>query len=177
MKRILSCLLILALLLSFAACGQKDTEIPEDDPDGYSDKDHSDDAADGDDNDSDNTDNSGSDTESAVDKIIASAGAEAVTFEIVSNDGVTAKIVAQIPNYTELLTNAMASSDPESHFANAVSNKDYTTVEYTGYADIATSPEGKETILTDTVIEDFIEKELIKAINAVYEAEKGGAAE
>lgn len=180
MKRFLAVLLALSLAFSLAACqrAESEGEDAEEKKDKYSSNaDDDDDAAD--DDDAEDGGNKGDKDEPEAnkggkyDEIIASAGVDSVTFEIVKNDGVYATINAQVPDYTALLTRALNSSDPEKYFANAISNGDYNTVEYTGRANVATDPNGKEIILSDELIEGFVEQELIKAINAILEAEEG----
>ncbi len=177
MKRFLTILLVLSLLLTFASCGRKDSDDDSDrDHEEYSekeDKNEADDDTEDDSEDSTDKEDEKSEEESKINAIIASAGTDAVTYEIVSNDGVYAKIVAQVPNYTELFAKALTSNNPEKFLATAITNNDFTTVEYTGNANIATSPDGKEIICSDELIEGFVEQELIKAINTILESEKG----
>ena len=82
------------------------------------------------------------------------------------------KVVAQIPNYTELFIAAMGEENIEKAVAKAVNQKEYTTVEYSGYATVETDYDtGSEVVKSDELIKSFMEKELVKAINAVLEKE------
>ena len=81
-------------------------------------------------------------------------------------------MVAQIPNYTELFIAAMGEENIEKAVAKAVNQKEYTTVEYTGYATVETDySTGIEVVKSDDLVKGFMEKELVKAINAVLEKE------
>lgn len=111
------------------------------------------------------------------DSIIASAGVESVTYEILSENGQSVFVKASVPNYTELLTDAMKAENPEKAFADAITNGAYTTVEYEGYANKTANENGEETADIDALLRTFVEKELIKAINTVMEAENGGTQE
>ena len=110
----------------------------------------------------------------AADEIIASAGVDAVEVEdgeIESGRyGDNAQITAQVPNYTELFTAAFEDDDPTGALAKAIENREYTTVEYKGYASV-TMDGDKQIVHSDELVKSFIEKELIKAINAVLESE------
>ncbi|MBE7057527.1 MAG: hypothetical protein E7387_00285 [Ruminococcaceae bacterium] len=82
------------------------------------------------------------------------------------------RVVAQIPNYTELFIAAMGEEDIEKAVAKAVNQKEYTTVEYSGYATVETDYNtGSEVVKSDELIKSFMEEELVKAINAVLEKE------
>ena len=81
-------------------------------------------------------------------------------------------VVAQIPNYTELFIAAMGEENIEKAVAKAINQKEYTTVEYTGYATVETDySTGSEVVKSDDLVKGFMEKELVKAINAVLEKE------
>lgn len=110
----------------------------------------------------------------AADEIIASAGVDAVEVEVGEIEsgryGSSAKITAQVPNYTELFTAAFAGDDPTDALAKAIEKKEYSTVKYQGY--VTVTMDGDEQIVhSDELVKSFIEKELIKAINAVLESE------
>ena len=82
------------------------------------------------------------------------------------------KIVAEIPNYTELFITAIEEENFEKAVAKAVNEKKYSTVEYSGYATVETDyTTGSEVINSDKIVKGFMEKELVKAINAVLEKE------
>ena len=82
------------------------------------------------------------------------------------------KIVAEIPNYTELFITAIEEENFEKAVAKAVNEKKYSTVEYSGYATVETDyTTGSEVINSDEIVKGFMEKELVKAINAVLEKE------
>ena len=120
------------------------------------------------------TSQNGGDTAAAVDEMIASIGTDAVEVEVVRIEtgryGDTATIKAQVPNYTELFTAALTEKDPTEALARAIEKKEYTTVEYQGYASVAYVND-EQVVESDQVVKTFIEKELIKAINAVMESE------
>ncbi|MGM9636452.1 MAG: hypothetical protein ACI3YK_00535 [Eubacteriales bacterium] len=158
MKKILLCLLLVPVLL-FSSCSGKD----------------------GTDSDSDGSKGSKVTTsktdkeEAIVNEILASIGVEGVTVEVgeITGEGVgaTASVVAQVPNYTELFMAAYAEKDPTQSLQTAILKKDYTTVEYKGYAAV-TYEDGEPIVNTEELITSFVEQELIKAINAVSEAEE-----
>ena len=110
----------------------------------------------------------------AADEIIASAGVDAVEVEVGEIEsgryGSSARITAQVPNYTELFTAAFEEDDPTGALAKAIENREYTTVEYKGYASV-TMDGDNQIVHSDELVKSFIEKELIKAINAVLESE------
>lgn len=166
MKRFLICLLLaLAMVLSVSCTSSYDGGESDDDSEVSSDKGNKGNKGDGDDE----------DKQSAVDEMIASIGRESVTVEVgeVPQGDYRAPVKAQVPNYTELFTAAYAEADPDKALQNAIRNKEYTTVEYEGYADVRY--EGDEEIIdTDRLVDGFIEQELIKAINAVMELEEAG---
>lgn len=109
--------------------------------------------------------------------IIRSVGKEAITYEVKSRsdwndyEG-TALIVAQVPSYTEIFLQAYGKEDMTRALVTAIRRKEFSTVEYSGYAPY-TNYDGVETINTDEVFASFIEKELIKAINAITAKEEG----
>lgn len=107
--------------------------------------------------------------------VIRSVGKEAIEYSVKSrsdwNDySGTAHIVAQVPSYTEIFLEAYEKEDMTRALVSAIRRKEYSTVEYSGYAPY-TIYDGVETIDTDEAFESFIEQELIKAINAVMEKE------
>ena len=160
MKRTWICLLLVLAMLFCAACsgdGDSSSDKKKDESQSTSDK-----------------VDKAEKLEAAANEMIASAGVEAV--EVVIGEieegryGASAKVTAQIPNYTELFTAAYAEKNPTKALANAIEDEEYTTVEYQGYAPVYY--EGDEQIVeTDALVKTFIEKELIKAINAVLESE------
>ncbi len=163
MKRFLLCLMLVGAMMLSVSCSGASVDVDDwdDDSDGSSNK--------GNGGDKDNV--------SAVDMMIASIGRESVTVEIGEIEegryGASAHVTAQVPNYTELFIAAYAEADPDKALQNAIKKKEYTTVEYEGYATVIY--EGEEQIVeTDELVEDFIEQELIKAINAVLEMEEAG---
>lgn len=110
-----------------------------------------------------------------VEQLIASIGTEGVALEFgkieTGRYGDSAPVTAQVPNYTELFTAACTSENPTEALARAIEKKDFTTVEYTGYA--AVTYDGDTPVYdTEMLVKDFIEQELIKAINAVTESEE-----
>lgn len=154
MKKILLCLLLVPVLLFSACSGKEDTESDSDKSNG-----------------SKVTTSKTDKEEAIVNEILSSIGVEGVSVEVGEISGATAPVVAQVPNYTELFMAAYAEKDPTASLQTAILKKEYTTVEYTGYATV-TYEDGEPTVNTDALIVSFIEQELIKAINAVSEAEE-----
>lgn len=160
MKKFLMCLLLIAAILLCAGCAGSG-ETPADKKPGNSS------SGGGGGSNSDNK-------EVVMDQLIASVGTEGVTVVIGKIEpgryGDSAPVTAQVPNYTELFAAACKAEDPTEALARAIEKKTFTTVEYTGY--VSVSYDGETPVYnTDKLVQGFIEKELIKAINAVLESE------
>ncbi|MBO5779285.1 MAG: hypothetical protein J6R82_06945 [Clostridia bacterium] len=110
--------------------------------------------------------------------LIASIGTEGVEVEIkevIGGSGVN--VYAQVPDYSQLFLAACKEADPTKALEIAIKNQNFTTVEYSGRVS-ATSQDGQavyDPADVEELIHGFVERELIKAINAV--TEQGGAAE
>lgn len=108
---------------------------------------------------------------------IRSLGIESIEVEVKSyslwNDYEgTATISAKIPNYTELFTMAYGEEDMTKALYKEIKKKNYSTVECIGTAPIKVY--GEEQILdSEEAVKTLVEKELIRAINAVLLLEEG----
>ena len=142
MKRTWICLLLVLAMLFCAAC-----------------------SGDGD----SSSDKKKDESQSASDKVDKAEKLEAAANEMIASAGVEAVEVV-IGEIEEGRYGASAEKNPTKALANAIEDEEYTTVEYQGYATVYY--EGDEQIVeTDALVKTFIEKELIKAINAVLESE------
>lgn len=108
--------------------------------------------------------------------LLNSIGTEGVEYEVKYTGGsYYAKIIAQVPDYTSLFLAACGEADPNRALRNAIQNQNFTTVEYTGnvFAEMVDGEVVYDAEEAQEVLLDFVEAELIKAINAV--TEQGGA--
>lgn len=171
MKKILVVLLALAMLLSLPACKKRNKGTAKEQPVKEQTKEDPVTSQTG----NAPTELVMSEEEKRIYQIISSAGVESVTYEVKNKTNNSASIAAKVPNYTELMKAAFQTANPEKAFADAISNQSYTTVEYTGAAAVTVDNAGNEVIAVEDTLKKFIEQELIKAINALTEAEKGGS--
>ena len=107
--------------------------------------------------------------------IIRSAGLEKVDIEISYVDMYNesygnAKIIAKIPDYTQLFKAAAEEENMTKALARAIKKGEYPTVEYQTTVPV-TVIDGEQVIDSDAEVKKFIEKELIKAINEVMASE------
>lgn len=106
-------------------------------------------------------------------EIIASIGADSVEVEIVEIYSQTgrAAIKAQVPDYTTLFSEAIYQDDPTGALEEAILKGDFPTVSYEGTATV-TTVDGEQVVDYEEAVKDFIEQELIKAINTILEVEE-----
>lgn len=103
--------------------------------------------------------------------IIRSAGVEEVAIEVnyvdMYNESYgTAKIIAKVPDYTQLFESAVEEEDMTKALARAIKKGEYPTVDYPTNVPV-TVVDGEQILDSDAEIKRLIEKELIKAINIV----------
>ena len=153
-------LLVAAVVVWFSCSGSSGWEWEDDEDD----DDDSSVSSDDDDDDS---------MQSAIDQMIATVGIESVIVEVAEFDEGDYQVLvkAQVPCYTELFLASYAEKNPDIALQSAIMKKEYSTVSYEGYASVRTV-DGQPIADTDTLVRGFIEQELIKAINAVMEAEE-----
>lgn len=150
MKRIVICLMLLSLLVFSLSCSKESADdekesTPEEKAERYYD-------------------------------IIRSVGTEGVEVEVKNvnmwNDYEgTATIVASVPDYTELFTSVYGEKDMTKALARAIRREEFTSIEYEGSVPV-TVEAGEQVVNSDETVKKFIEKELIKAINAVMDMEE-----
>lgn len=80
----------------------------------------------------------------------------------------TATIIITIPDYTELYLNAIQSDNSEKYIREALESGNYNTLKYEKSAHV-TVENGKTIVFYEEIVEQLLEKELIKAINALSE--------
>lgn len=100
-------------------------------------------------------------------EVLAGMGIDSVVYEVGKKSDTRAEIHAEVPDYTELFLAALESEDPENALADLIREGKYSTVPYDGVADVVTGSDGQETILVEPLLELFIDKELVRAINTV----------
>ncbi len=111
-----------------------------------------------------------------LNEVIASIGTEGVQFEVgeitmQSEASGTAKIVAQVPDYTALFAAALEKDDPTGALEDAILEGNFATVKYEGTAAVL-MVNGEQVVKHEKVVKQFVEQELIKAINALLEVEQ-----
>jgi len=154
MKKRLFCILLVLATVFLVACGNSSTSSEKNDSE-------------------ENKDNK---QQEIIDQLINEISLDGIKFTTGEPEQLRletrVRVVAQIPNYTELFIAAMGEEDIEKAVAKAVNQKEYTTVEYSGYATVETDYNtGSEVVKSDELIKSFMEEELVKAINAVLEKE------
>lgn len=107
--------------------------------------------------------------------IIRSAGTSGIEVEVKNvnmwNDYEgTATIVAAVPDYTELFKAVYGEKDMTKALARAIKREEFTTIDYEGTVPVSVVA-GEQVVNSDETVKKFIEKELIKAINAVIDME------
>lgn len=160
MKKLLICLVLVLAVFLCTACTESEPESSGKKPGNSS---------------SNSGGNGNSNNQNAqLNELVASIGTEGVTLtygkiETGRYDD-TAPVTAQVPNYTELFAAAVKAEEPTVALARAIEKKDFTTVEYTGY--VTVTYDGDTPVYhSEKLVKSFVEKELIKAINAVLESE------
>ncbi|MBQ7897285.1 MAG: hypothetical protein IJ323_02565 [Clostridia bacterium] len=106
---------------------------------------------------------------------IRSIGTEGIEVEVKSvnmwNDYEgTAAIIATIPDYTELFVAVYGEKDMTKALAKAIRREEFTTIKYEGTVPVSVVA-GEQVVNSEDTVKDFVEKELIKAINAVMDLE------
>ena len=101
--------------------------------------------------------------------LLSTIGIDSIEAEIGEPEGSRAYVVAQIPNYTELFLAVADAADPTEALKKEIEKKEYSTIEYSGYADVVYDDNGDIVIESEKLIKTFVEQELIKAINAAAE--------
>lgn len=99
-------------------------------------------------------------------------GVDSIQVEIDTSKGGDGKaaVTAYVPDYTEIFTEAFAQKNYEKALVEIINRKEYKTREYFGFGNV--KEENGKTVLDDEeLIKGFMEKELIKAINAVIDQE------
>lgn len=152
-------LLVAAVVVWFSCSGSSGWEWEDDEDD--------------DDDSSVSSDDDDDGMQSAIDQMIATVGLESVIVEVgeFGEGDYQVLVKAQVPCYTELFLASYAEKNPDIALQSAIMKKEYSTVSYEGYAPVRTV-DGQLIADTDTLVRGFIEQELIKAINAVMEAEE-----
>jgi hypothetical protein len=160
MRKFLLCFLLIAAMLLCMGCAEEETQRPNKKPGQSS---------------SNSGEKNDPQKDPALEELISTIGTQGVTVEFgkieAGRYGDTASITAQIPNYTQLFAAACKTDNPTTALARAIAKQEYTTIEYTDT--VVVTYDGETPIyLSEDVVKEFIEQELIKAINAVTE---GGA--
>ena len=163
MKKLLICLMLVFAVFICAACTGEEPESSGKKPGNSS-------SSSG----GNGSNNNNNNQNAAINQLVASIGTEGVTLTYGKIEGGRyedmAPVTAQVPNYTELFAAAVKAEDPTVALARAIDKKEFTTVEYTGY--VTVTYEGETPVYhSEDLVKSFVEKELIKAINAVLESE------
>ncbi len=157
MKKTLIFLLIVLFAFSFCACSSKDDKSEESKENGKAT--------------SDTLNNNEEENDEFAEYLLSTIGIDGIEVEIGEVEGSSAYIVAQIPDYTQIFLAISKESDPKSALEKIINKEDYETIEFTGYAEVTYDEQGNQVIHSEELIKTFVEKELIKAINAATEEE------